>query len=47
MKPDGSTISFELDPFKKECLLNGWDTIGLTLRNENKITAFEKAHATA
>jgi 3-isopropylmalate/(R)-2-methylmalate dehydratase small subunit len=47
VKPDGSAIRFELDPFKKECLLNGWDTIGLTLRNEDRITAFEKAHATA
>ncbi|MCL4691982.1 MAG: 3-isopropylmalate dehydratase small subunit [Candidatus Hydrogenedentes bacterium] len=41
-KPDGSTIAFEVDPFKKECLLNGWDQIGLTLRHEDKITAFEK-----
>ncbi len=42
-KPDGSTIAFDLDPFKKECLLNGWDQIGLTLRHEDKIAAFEKA----
>ncbi len=41
-KPDGSTIAFEVDPFKKECLLNGWDQIGLTLRHEDKISAFEK-----
>ena len=43
-KPDGTTIAFDVDPFKKECLLNGWDQIGLTLRHEDKITAFEKAH---
>jgi len=47
VKPDGSAIAFELDSFKKECLLNGWDTIGLTLRHEDKIAAFEKAHAVA
>ncbi len=41
-KPDGSTIAFDVDPFKKECLLNGWDQIGLTLRHEEKIAAFEK-----
>jgi len=46
-RPDGSTIKFDLDPFLKERLLNGWDQIGLTLRNEDKIAAFEKAHAIA
>ncbi|MDZ4861394.1 MAG: 3-isopropylmalate dehydratase small subunit [Candidatus Hydrogenedentes bacterium] len=44
VKPDGSTILFDLDPFKKECLLNGWDTIGLTLRNVDQITTYENAH---
>ncbi|MGZ5940657.1 MAG: 3-isopropylmalate dehydratase small subunit, partial [Rhizomicrobium sp.] len=29
------------DPFRKQCLINGWDDIGLTLRNENKISDFE------
>lgn len=47
VKHDGSTIPFELDAFKKECLLNGWDTVGLTLRHEDKIAAYEKAHAIA
>lgn len=47
VKPDGSSIAFELDAFKKECLLNGWDTIGLTLRHEDKIAAYEKTHAIA
>jgi len=42
-KPNGDTIPFELDAFLKERLLNGWDQIGLTLRNEDKIAAFEAA----
>ncbi len=45
VKPDGTAIPFEVDPFKKECLLNGWDQIGLTLLHEEKITAYETAHA--
>jgi 3-isopropylmalate/(R)-2-methylmalate dehydratase small subunit len=40
----GLKISFEVDPFRRECLLNGWDDIGLTLRFENQITQFEKAN---
>ncbi len=40
-RPDGKSISFEVDPFRKECLLNGWDDIGLTLRHADKIRAFE------
>jgi 3-isopropylmalate/(R)-2-methylmalate dehydratase small subunit len=40
--PDGGVISFELDEFRKQCLLNGWDDIGLTMRAENKISAFEQ-----
>ncbi|MGD0191144.1 MAG: 3-isopropylmalate dehydratase small subunit [Rhizomicrobium sp.] len=39
--PDGGCATFEIDPFRKQCLLNGWDDIGLTLRNEQKITDFE------
>jgi 3-isopropylmalate/(R)-2-methylmalate dehydratase small subunit len=39
--PDGGSIKFDVDPFRKQCLLNGWDDIGLTLRNEKKITDFE------
>lgn len=45
VKPNGAALAFDLDPFKKECLLNGWDTIGLTLRHADKIAAFEKAHS--
>ena len=41
-KPDGSKLTFEIDSFKKECLLNGWDQIGLTLRNQDKIAAYER-----
>ena len=46
-KPDGSTISFDIHPFKKECLLNGWDQIGLTLHHEDKIAAYEKRRGIA
>ena len=46
-KPDDSTIRFELDGFLKERLLNGWDQIGLTLRFEDKISAYESRHAHA
>jgi 3-isopropylmalate/(R)-2-methylmalate dehydratase small subunit len=42
--PDGGMIRFEVDPFRKQCLLNGWDDIGLTLRSEDKIAAYEKIH---
>ncbi|MBI4558876.1 MAG: 3-isopropylmalate dehydratase small subunit [Candidatus Hydrogenedentes bacterium] len=45
VKPDGTNLSFEVDPFKRECLLNGWDQIGLTLRHEAKIAAYEAAHS--
>jgi len=41
---DSPKISFEVDPFRRECLLNGWDDIGLTLRHEAQIGAFEKEH---
>ena len=39
--PDGSVIGFDVDPFKKHCLLNGLDDIGLTLQKVDKIAAFE------
>ena len=41
-KPDGEIVPFQIESFLKERLLNGWDQIGLTLRHEDKITAFEK-----
>lgn len=40
-RPDGHVLSFAVDAFRKECLLNGWDDIGLTLRHAEKIKAFE------
>jgi 3-isopropylmalate/(R)-2-methylmalate dehydratase small subunit len=39
--PDGGCVSFELDPFRKHCLLNGLDDIGLTLQVTEKIDDFE------
>jgi 3-isopropylmalate/(R)-2-methylmalate dehydratase small subunit len=41
VRPDGHAIAFDVDPFRKECLLNGWDDIGLTLRHAEKIREFE------
>ena len=41
--PDGTALTFEVDAFRKECLLNGWDDIGLTLRHAEKIRSFEAA----
>lgn len=40
-RPDGKVISFDVDAFRRECLLNGWDDIGLTLRHADKIREFE------
>ena len=40
----GLYYSFTIDPFRRECLLNGWDDIGLTLRKVDKITQYEKSH---
>jgi 3-isopropylmalate/(R)-2-methylmalate dehydratase small subunit len=39
----GLSLSFEVDEFRRHCLLNGLDDIALTLANEDKITAFEAA----
>jgi 3-isopropylmalate/(R)-2-methylmalate dehydratase small subunit len=39
---DGWTVSFEVDPFKKRCLLEGLDDIALTLQHEDKIKAYEE-----
>ena len=41
VKPDGSELAFEVQPFRKFCLVNGFDDIGLTLRQKDKIQAFE------
>ncbi len=41
VRPDGHAIPFQIDGFRKECLLNGWDDIGLTLRHAEKIRDYE------
>jgi 3-isopropylmalate/(R)-2-methylmalate dehydratase small subunit len=41
-RPDGGTVKFDIDPFLKDCLLNGLDDIGLTLKKESKIAAYEQ-----
>lgn len=42
---DGTKFSFDVDGFKKECLLDGLDDIGLTLKKEKYIESFEAAYA--
>ena len=42
MGPDGGCIRFEIDPFRKHCLLEGLDEIGLTLQKADSITSFEE-----
>ena len=39
--PDGGVIRFDIDPFRKHCLLNGLDDIGLTLEKQDAINAYE------
>ncbi len=41
-RPDGGKIKFDIDPFKKHCLLNGLDDIGLTLQKDTKIGSYEE-----
>ena len=41
IKPDGVELAFEVQPFRKHCLINGLDDIGLTLQKKDKIKAFE------
>lgn len=41
VKPDGTELPFDVQPFRKYCLLNGFDDIGLTLQHADKIRAFE------
>ena len=40
--PDGGTVRFDIDPFRKHCLLNGLDDIGLTMEKAPAIEAYEK-----
>jgi 3-isopropylmalate/(R)-2-methylmalate dehydratase small subunit len=41
VKGDGTEIAFDVQPFRKYCLVNGFDDIGLTLRHKDRIAAFE------
>jgi 3-isopropylmalate/(R)-2-methylmalate dehydratase small subunit len=45
--PGREEISFDVDPFRKHCLLNGLDEIGLSLEHADKIRAFEARHRAA
>ncbi len=45
--PAGQAYHFEVDPFRKHCLLNGLDDIGLTMQQQEKIKAFEAKHRQA
>ena len=45
--PDGGVITFDIDPHRKHCLLNGLDDIGQTLQNVQRIDAYEKTAAAA
>ncbi|NJL08773.1 MAG: 3-isopropylmalate dehydratase small subunit [Methylacidiphilales bacterium] len=44
--PDGGVIAFDIDPFRKHCLLNGLDDIGLTMVKADRIEKFEADTAT-
>jgi 3-isopropylmalate/(R)-2-methylmalate dehydratase small subunit len=44
--PEGGVDRFEIDPFRKECLLAGTDDISFTLRHLEQIAAFENAYET-
>jgi 3-isopropylmalate/(R)-2-methylmalate dehydratase small subunit len=46
VNPSGDELSFEVQAFRKYCLLNGFDDIGLTLRHAEKIKAFEAERLT-
>jgi len=41
-RPGGETVAFEIDPFRKHCLLNGLDDIGLTLQKADAIARYEE-----
>ena len=43
--PDGGMIHFDIDPFRKHCLINGLDDIGLTMEKETSIVGFEARNA--
>ena len=43
VRPDGTELAFDVQAFRKYCLINGFDDIGLTLRHADKIRAYEAA----
>ena len=45
--PDGGKVKFEIDPFRKHCLLNGLDDVGLTMVKKDKIAGYEEKAAAA
>ena len=47
IRPGGETVAFDVDPFRKHCLMNGLDDIGLSLEKSAKIDAFEAQAAQA
>jgi len=47
VRPDGDEIAFEIDPFRKHCLLNGLDDIALTLEKKESIDTFEASQKSA
>ena len=42
-RPNGAVIRFDVEPFRRECLLNGLDDIGITLQTESSIDTFEQS----
>jgi 3-isopropylmalate/(R)-2-methylmalate dehydratase small subunit len=45
--PDGGVITFEIDPFRKHCLLNGLDAVGLTMQKQDAIRTYEEKAASS
>ena len=43
--PDGGIIKFDIDPFRKHCMLEGLDGVGLTMKKADEIATYEKRHA--
>jgi 3-isopropylmalate/(R)-2-methylmalate dehydratase small subunit len=47
VRPDGQTVAFDVEPFRKHCLLNGLDDIGLTLEKRSSIDSYEGTQRTS
>ena len=47
VRPDGEEVAFDIDPFKKHCLLNGLDEVGLTLQKAEEISGYESTRKSA